>query len=145
MLKIGDIWTDPCWYKDDDGECQPKHFAILALGGGDITVRLLTSRNYGRPKAPRCDHDDWYASFFLGVIDPSNVHLDKESWLDLKYAADIDDRFFAAQARNGNYQPLGSIPEPLLCDALLCAATAPDTRGSQSKRIYASRHAIGCK
>jgi hypothetical protein len=145
MLKIGDIWTDPCWYKDDEGQCQQKHFAILALSGGDITIRLLTSRDYGRPKMPRCDHDDWYASFYLGVIDASNVHLAKESWLDLKYADDIDDREFARLARIGNYSQLGSIPPLLLCDALLCAATAPDTRGTQSSRIYASRQALGCK
>ena len=146
MLKIGDIWTDVCWYKrEEDGRCMQKHFAILALGGDDVTIRLLTSKSAGRSKAPRCYHGPPYASFYLGVIEPGSVDLGKESWLDLRYANDIDDRDFVKLFSSGDVFRLGAIPDPLLCDALLCVATAPATRPLQSKRIYSSRHALGCR
>ena len=144
MASVGEIWSDPKYYQDDQGRWRRKYYAVLGMGSGDVTVRLLTSQQHGRPTDHICYQDDSYPAFFLGVIDPASPILNKLSWLDLRYAADIDDRDFAIQARQGDIALVGGVPPALLCSALLCAATATDTRPPQTNRIFAARAVLRC-
>jgi hypothetical protein len=134
MPTPGGIWFDPAYYLDLRGNAKPKYFVVLGASNGDVTVRLLTSQAYGY-------QDSTYPAFYLGIL---GGPLTKPTWLDLRGADDIDAQVFAKAVNASQYRPISTLPVNLLCPALLCAATAPDTTKAQENRIYASRAQFGC-
>lgn len=115
---------------------------VLGLGGGDVTIRLLTSQVHGRPEAHVCYEDDTYPAFFLGT--PGGV-LQKPTWLDLRFAEDIDERDFTKRVGNGSLSHVLNVANPILCPALACAANAAATTPRQERLIWASRTSLGCQ
>lgn len=141
-ISVGEIWSHSRFYLDPvSGNWKPKYLLILAVSGGDIVYRLLTSKEKARPKSPGCSHQDPHPSFFLGI--PGGP-LNRETWLDLREANDFDSIDFDYLVRIGLLTLVLHIPQSPLCEALLCAANAPDTRTQQRKRIYASRSTMAC-
>jgi len=138
MPKHGEIWLDSRYYLDrETGEEKSKYLLVLALDGGDVVYRLLTSRQYGRPRTPACYHGDPYPGFYLGVL---GGKLQLESWLDLHGQDNIEAGYF----NKNKLTFVASLPDPILCQALLCAANAEDTTGRQKRAIYATRQALRC-
>lgn len=137
----GQIWSHLRFYLDSDaGIWRPKYLLVLAVARGDVVYRLLTSRG-PRARQPRCSHADPYPSYFLGV---PGVPLDRETWLDLRECDDIDLGEFSSLIQRSLVQPVYAIPDAVLCDALLCAANAPDTTRVQRARMLATRSSIAC-
>lgn len=65
MLFPGQIWRHDRFYLDSDaGTWRAKFLLVLAVAGGDVVYRLLTSRAL-RSTDPRCSHADPYPSFYL--------------------------------------------------------------------------------
>lgn len=124
---VGQIYRHAQFYIDTrTGETRPKFMLILATpAGGDVVVRLLTSRHAGlRREVPPCSHDDPYAGFFLGVL---GGELAVKSWLDLRHHVDLDPWDFDREVRQGVLQFLMALPDAVMRPALQCAAAADDT------------------
>jgi hypothetical protein len=129
----GQIYRHSRYYLDDDGAPQAKYLLVLAFApSGDIVFRLITSRSTGRPKSPPCHHGDPYPGFYLGVL---GGHLVLESWLDLRYSDDYDDRDFRSDLNGGLLTLVSEAPLALFHDALGCAAAADDTTRQQERAI----------
>lgn len=142
MARPGEIWWDKSYYVDKlTGEIKGKFFLILAVDGGDVVYRLLTSRQHGRPVKPACSHDDPYPGFYLGIL---GGPLSKESWLDLSETEDIEEAFMKKWPPSGRLSFVAQLPAPLFCSALACVANAPDTTRRQEKAIYAVRRQLNC-
>jgi hypothetical protein len=141
MPKPREVWRHNKYYLDDAG-WHRKYLLVLATGGGDVVYRLLTSRVNGRPTNPPCFHGDVYPSFYLGI--PPAQGLGRPTWLDLRLADDMELLDFERLRANGVLAYTDTIPGSLMCDALLCAAQAPDTTMLQRKRMFDMRVVLGC-
>lgn len=133
-MGVGEIITNPRHYVDQiTGELRTKHFLILANSrAGDLIIRLLTSRQHGRQKAPACSHIDPYPSFYMGHIGGA---LTSQSWLDLRFHPDLDGAYVAAQLARGQMRAVATIAGSQLIEAMECAAGAPDTTRAQEQAI----------
>lgn len=135
MPEVGDIYRHACFYADEHtGELLPKFLIVLTpVTGGELVARLITSRHAGlRPEQPSCYHGDPYPGFFLGVPGGS---LDRNSWIDLRGMDDLDSDRFELDRRRGLITREMQLGHDLLCLALECAASAPDTTRYQERRI----------
>lgn len=110
-----------------------KYMLVLATTpGGDLIMRLLTSRPHGRPEQPRCYHGDPYPGFFLGVLARP---LDRPTWLDLRYLDDADSHIAQREVHNGLIQLVTTLSQDLFRAALECAAGANDTTRLQERAM----------
>lgn len=117
----------------ETGEFEPKYLVTLATApGGDLVMRLLTSRPHGRPESPRCYHGHPYPSFYLGVV---GGPLTARSWLDLRALPDIDPLDFASKQKRGQVLEVARLPQSALVPLLECAANAEDTTRLQERSI----------
>lgn len=134
-MNVGEIYRHSQFYAaPQTGQLLPKFLIILALpAGGDVVVRLLTSRNAGvRPEQPPCYHGDPYPGFFLGV--PGGA-LPSKTWIDLRPFDDLDIDAFRGKARKGVLALVSSLARSQLGPALECAANADDTTRQQERSI----------
>jgi hypothetical protein len=130
----GEIHHHRHFYVDrESGEFRGKFLLTLAvLPGGDLVVRLLTSRPHGKPTAPPCYHGDPYPGFYLGVIGGS---LQRESWVDLRAMNDFDADQVNRQKARGDLTLVMTLDGALFRQALDCAAAANDTTRLQERAI----------
>jgi hypothetical protein len=133
-MQAGDILRHTQFYADTEtGELKAKYPLVLAMPtGGDVVVRLLTSRQHGRPESPPCYHGMPYPSYFLGI--PCQP-LSKNTWLDLRYLDDLDPDDLLKLVRKNIISLDGSLPKPVLISAMDCAANADDTTRQKSRLI----------
>jgi len=134
-VKIGQIYRHSTFYADSaSGQLRPKFLLVLAFpAGGDLVVRLLTSRHEGiRPERPPCFHGDPYAGFYLGVLGGG---LGRKTWLDLRGLEDLDVAEFANKLEKGIVTLVGTVEGPMLHAAMECAAGAQDTTRRQECSI----------
>lgn len=130
MPQPGEIWLDSDFF--DGVAPKKKYLLVLEVHRGDITLRYLTSKSYGRPEDPPCFHGDPYPGFYLGVLGPPLV---LQSWLDLAGTDDLDQVTFGKMERAGRLSKVMDLDGPLFCAALRCVAGAPDTTGLQARKI----------
>lgn len=130
----GEIHHHRHFYVDaETGEFRGKYLLTLAvLPGGDLVVRLLTSRPHGRSTAPPCYHGDPYPGFYLGVL---GGPLGRESWLDLRALDDFDAERVARERSRGDLTLVTSLGPDLFRQALDCAVAANDTTRLQERAI----------
>ncbi|MFT4048080.1 MAG: hypothetical protein QM661_15495 [Solimonas sp.] len=133
-LRPGMILRHARFYVDrDTGEFKPKFLVVLACSrGGDIVVRLLTSRQHGRPEQPPCYHGDPYPGFYLGVL---GLPLVKKSWLDLRGLDDVDSTELTRLLVAGEVTVVKELAVDVLHAALNCSAAAMDTTTRQERAI----------
>lgn len=133
-MRPGEIYFHRRFYVDmDTGEFRGKYLLVLAeFPGGDLVVRLLTSRQHGRPKAPPCFHGDPYPAFYMGVV---GGPLQRESWLDLRGLDDFDGRDVARQVAGGELSHAVTLVGVVYRQAAECAAAANDTTRLQEQAI----------
>ena len=133
-MQPGEVYRHEAFYLNNEtGELEPKYFLLLAtLPDGDLVVRLLTSRQHGRPENPACYHGHPYSSFYLGVLGGS---LSAKSWLDLRYLDDFDSVEFQRRLRTQRIRHIMTISDAMFVEALACAAGADDTTRSQERAI----------
>lgn len=133
-MRPGEIHHHRRFYADrETGELRGKFLLVLAVThGGDIVVRLLTSRQHGRPKTPPCFQGDPYPGFHFGVL---GGPLNRETWLDLRPADDIDPFMAERDRRKGDLELTSAIPHALLRPAAECVAGARDTTRAQERAI----------
>jgi hypothetical protein len=133
-VDVGDIVYNPRHYLDPQtGESKGKYFLVLAFTrADDAIVRLLTSRQHGRPEDPRCFHGDPYPSFFLGVLGDRLPH---KSWLDLRNHPNLESGVLRQRLKSGAIEIAMKLALPLLMQAMECAAAAPDTTREQEQCI----------
>lgn len=141
----GWIWRWDRFYPDArTGELLPKYLLVLAHSrGGDIVVRLLTSRAALRGDQ-QCSHDDTRPGYYLGVIDPT-VGLGKETWLDLREFDDVEPANWDKNVAAGALAQVAQLPNEVMCSLLLCAIGAQDTQRQQQEAMYATRAMLGCR
>lgn len=141
-VEPGQIYRHEQYYKDSEGGLRPKYLLILAKSlGDDLVVRLLTSRQHGRPRTPPCYHDDPYPGFYLGYL---GGELTTESWLDLRGMEDLDGLEFADHLDRGVLRIVCQLPRDQFCEALSCAAGADDTTRLQERLMRDQRAVMGC-
>lgn len=130
----GEIYRHERFYFDlQSGELLPKYFVVLAvLPGGDLVIRLLTSRVHGRPENPRCFHGHPYPSYFLGV---PGGELGTKTWADLRYLADVDTLDMQRDLNRGVVRLVLVFGAEILVALLDCAAAADDTTQRQERAI----------
>lgn len=138
MPRVGEVWLDNDFFGDGT---KRKYLLILAVAAGDVTFRLLTSQQKGRPEVPPCHHGDPFAGFYVGAL---GGPLTKPTWLDLDDTDDMDDLKFGHLVGTGKLSRVMDISPQLLCPALRCAANAPDTSRRQRARILDSVQTLGC-
>jgi hypothetical protein len=133
-VRPGEIHHHRNFYLDrDTGEYRGKYFLVLAaLPGGDIVVRVLTSRPHGRPTQPPCFHGDPYPGFYFGTI---GRHLKRDSWLDLRAMADVDPGAASKERLRGDLTLVMVLDMDLFRQALSCAASANDTTRMQERAM----------
>src|SRR5690242_4543678 len=87
---IGEVWRWDAFYSDpDSGAPLPKFVVVMGhADGGDIVLRLLTSRETLRSTAG-CSHDSVRPGFYIGVVDPA-ARLNKPTWIDLREFDDVE-------------------------------------------------------
>jgi hypothetical protein len=130
----GGIYHHRQFYVDPETRAfRGKYMLVLAAApGGDLIMRLLTSRPHGRPEQPRCYHGDPYPGFFLGTL---GRPLDRPTWLDLRYLEDADSHIAGRDEQNGLIQLVATLQQGLFRAALECAAGANDTTRLQAHSI----------
>ena len=131
---VGEIYYNPRHYVDQQtGQFKPKYFLLLALTSGrDLIVRVLTSRQHGRPENPVCSHADPYPAYFLGVPgDP----LGQKTGLDLRAHPDIEETALKKKIGAGAITRIAELNRLILIQAMECAAAAPDTTLQQERHI----------
>ena len=130
----GGIYHHRQFYVDPETRSfRGKYMLVLAAApGGDLIMRLLTSRPHGRPEQPRCYHGDPYPGFFLGVL---GQPLDRPTWLDLRHLDDADSHIAQREAHKGLIQLVTTLPNVLFRAALECAAGANDTTRLQERSM----------
>jgi hypothetical protein len=139
----GEVWLWNDFYVADDGRACPKYAVVLAITrGGDIVLRLLTSRSNLRPIECKCSHDH-PPGYHLGVLDPEG-RLHAESWVDLRDLDDIDPSVWRSLVASGKLSRQLCLDAQLLCNALACAAEAPDTTRHQRAAMYETRAQLRC-
>jgi hypothetical protein len=128
----GEIFRHEAFYSDGEtGELRRKYFVVLAtLAGGDLVVRLLTSKPHGRPENPKCFLGHPYPSFFLGV---PGGDLGTKTWVDLRYLDDIDALDMRREVERGIVRPSTTLFKKGLISLLECAAAAQDTTQRQER------------
>ena len=128
----GDIYRHDSFYLDlETGELLPKYFVVLAvLPGGDLVIRLLTSRPHARPENPRCFHGHPYPSYFLGV---PGGQLGTKTWLDLRYLADADALDIQRLEHRGTIKLAMTLDAKTMAALLECGAGAEDTTQLQER------------
>jgi hypothetical protein len=133
-VEVGEILYNPRHYVDaQTGESMPKYFLILSFTrADDAIVRLLTSRQHGRPEDPCCYHGDPYPSFYLGVL---GGRLPQKSWLDLRNHPDLESALLQQRLRSGSIKLVMRLELPQLMLAMECAAAAADTTREQEQCI----------
>lgn len=143
MPAPGEIWRHDRYYLDSaTGAWKTKYLLVMAVRGGNVVHRLLTSRRNSRPYHPPCFHDDPYPGFYLGVLgDP----LTQESWLDLRELEDLDAAYFVNKQQSGQMEIVGQLAHPLLCEAILCTANAQDTTRQQNASLFVARGLLNCR
>jgi hypothetical protein len=115
------------------GEYRGKYLLTLAvLPGGDLAVRLLTSRPHGRPTDPPCYHGDPYPGFYLGIL---GGQLQRESWVDLRSMNDFDAVKVEREATRGDLTFVTTLEPALFRSSLECVAAANDTTRAQERAI----------
>lgn len=131
-MRAGEIYKHARFYADpESGALLPKYFLVLALTNGrDVVLRLLTSRQHGRPEVPPCFHGYPYPGFYLGV---PGGELGTKSWLDLRWRGDYDGDDFQQGVQKGDITLSVTLPQPTLCGALDCASRADDTTDAQRR------------
>ncbi len=138
----GHIYRHDQFYKDEDGQWQPKFALVLAgTSGNDIIFRLLTSRANGRPQNPACYHGDPYPGHYLGYL---GGQLTAQSWVDLRPHDDYDGDKFVEDKTSGALTFAQAIPQHVLCAVLDCAARADDTTAMQEREMRDQRAMLGC-
>lgn len=139
MPKSGEIWLDHDFF--DGITPKRKYMLIMAVEQGDITYRLLTSQQHGRPEEPPCFHHDPYNGFYLGVL---GAPLVKQSWLDLSLTDDMDVVAFGRMERASRLTKIMDLHPSVFCPALRCTIGAGDTTNRQAKRIGDVVAKLGC-
>jgi hypothetical protein len=137
-LKPGTVLHDPQFYVDKlTGELKGKYLAVLApTRGGDVVLRLLTSKPHGRPEVPPCYHGLPYPGFYLGMLGPP---LGRQSWLDLRALEDADSQTLQAKLKTGAITVEHQLPSALLSAVLDCVAAADDTTSAQESALRDQR------
>ncbi len=121
------------YFSRETGVFEPKYLVSLAATpGGDLVMKLLTSRPHGRPESPRCYHGHPYPSFYLGVPGPP---LTAKSWLDLRGLPDFDPIEFSNKRKRGLIVEVARLPPAVLVPLLECVANAEDTTRLQERSI----------
>lgn len=142
---LGEVWRHSSFYQNSEGTWLPKFMLVLGFtAGNDVVIRLLTSQatlraDQGNP----CSHDLTRPGYFLGVLD-ANRGLGSNSWVDLRYADDIDDRAWDRTIERGVLTSVLTLQPAVLCPLLVCAMSAPDTERQQEKSFANSRQLLGC-
>lgn len=133
-MRPGEIHHHRRFYLDrETGAHRGKYLLTLAvLPGGDIVVRVLTSRPHGRPTQPRCFHGDPYPGFYFGTIDGQ---LNRDSWLDLRAMEDVDPGAANKERQRGDLTLVMVLDMDLFRQALNCAASANDTTRMQERAM----------
>ena len=134
VMTPGGIYHHRHFYLDPETRAfRGKYMLVLAATrGGDLIIRLLTSRPHGRPEQPRCYHGDPYPAYFLGVL---GRPLDRSTWLDLRYLDDADPHVARQELNDGLIQLVTTLPDEVFRAALYCAAAANDTTRLQERSI----------
>jgi hypothetical protein len=143
-LQPGQVWTNQRYYPDDDGTWKTKHVLILAIDQYDVTQRPFTSKGQDRSTNPPCGHEPKYRpAYFIGAghLRP----LPRLTWVDLAFRDDDEIVFWEAMFKAGHLSHVGSLPQPLFCAILLCAAGSDRTIEAQRRKIMDVRSAIGCQ
>jgi hypothetical protein len=126
----------------ETGEFEAKYLLSLATtAGGDLVMRLLTSRAHGRPELPPCYHGMPYPSFYLGI--PGKPLL-KKSWLDLRGLPDFDPVEFGNKLKRGQIAAVHQIPLIMMLPVLECVANAEDTTRLQERSIRDALTQLRC-
>jgi hypothetical protein len=130
----GEIFRHEAFYADEGtGELRRKYFVVLGiLNGGDIVIRLLTSRAHGRPEDPKCFHGHPYPSYFLGV---PGGELGTKTWVDLRYLDDVDALDVQREIQRNIVKASGVLDRLALMPLLDCAAAAEDTTQRQERAM----------
>lgn len=129
-----EIYRHDTFYRDaESGEFQRKYLVVLArIPGDDLVVRLLTSKQHGRPENPRCYHGYPYPGFHLGII---GEPLTAKSWVDLRYLDDFDPSTAPKMIAKGTLAPVAIIAKDVFVELLDCVARAEDTSKLQERAI----------
>jgi hypothetical protein len=133
-VQPGEVYFHRHFYVDrDTGEYRGKYLLALAvLPSGDLTARLLTSRQHGRPIAPPCYHGDPYPGFYLGIL---GGPLQQQTWLDLRQLDDLDSDQVVREAARGDLTFVMRLDAALFSEALDCTAAANDTTRMQERAM----------
>lgn len=128
-----EIYRHDAFYRDAaSGEFQRKYLVVLArIPGDDLVVRLLTSKQHGRPEDPRCYHGYPYPGFYLGII---GEPLPAKSWVDLRYLDDFDPSI-APKMLARVLARITSIAKDIFAELLDCVGRAEDTTKLQERAI----------
>jgi hypothetical protein len=130
----GEIHLHRRFYADPEtGELRDKYFIVLATTpGGDLVIRLLTSRQNDRPVDPPCFHGDPYPGFYLGT---PGGQLNRPSWVDLRYLDDADPLDARRGMERGYIALVWTLEPGQLRSVLECAANANDTTRLQERAM----------
>lgn len=138
----GEIYRHDRFYRNEQREWQAKYLVVLAFTPGrDVIHRTLTSRQNGRPEAPPCYHGDPYPGYFLGMPgDP----MTRSTWVDLRAMDDYDSNEFGTDIADGTLQLIITLPLPVICAVLSCAANAEDTTRQQHQALLDQKARLDC-
>jgi hypothetical protein len=133
-VRPGEIHFHRHFYVDrETGAFRGKYLLALAtIPGGDLVVRLLTSRPHGRPETPPCYHGDPYPGFHLGSL---GAKLNRPTWVDLRGLEDFDPHLTDRERRHGNLAIVMLLDNTKLRAVLECVAAANDTTRVQERAI----------
>lgn len=133
-MRPGEIYLHRQFYADPDtGQLRGKYFLVLAeTPGRDLVIRLLTSRQNGRPKEPPCFHGDPYPGFYIGT--PGGP-LDRPTWVDLRALDDADPLDARRGLERGWIVQAGRLESRQLRQVLDCTANANDTTRLQERAM----------
>jgi len=137
-----EVYRHDRYYRNEQQEWEAKYLVILAFTPGrDVIHRTLTSRRNGRPEAPPCYHGDPYPGYFLGIPGDS---VTRPTWVDLRATDDYDSNDFDAAMANGTLQLTMTLPLPMICAVLSCAANAEDTTWQQHQALLDQKAQLNC-
>ncbi len=133
-MNPGEIYLHRQFYADSQsGELLDKYFVVLAeTPGGDLVIRLLTSRQNNRHEQPPCFHGDPYPGYFLGI--PGGV-LVRPTWVDLRPMDDADRLDAKRNLERGRIELIRNLDARQLRPLLDCAANAVDTTRIQERAM----------
>ena len=138
----GEIYRHDHFYQNEQGGWGAKYLVVLAFTPGrDVIHRTLTSRRNGRPEAPPCYHGDPYPGYYLGV---PGALLTLATLVDLRAMDDYDSDDFETEIANGTLQFIMTLPLPVLCAVLACAANADDTTKQQNQALLNQKAHLAC-